>query len=193
MRNDGVPDDGLEGLRVGVSPFAGLTVGHHDAGVGNLPRRSRHRGRPRRSPLRPRTSPSLSASTIFADTLMSFSALPPPTEKHQHGILVARMRLPLQPVRRRPSCQPSSLTRAVSSETLSVGVHRPRCQHSLRKSLTACLGVAGAAADAEYEQSSTAAAHAVQDLDHFVDRNTINLIDDRFYFVEISVDVIFVF
>src|SRR5882724_5094545 len=84
--------------------------------------------------LAPTSFASSSERTRFTDTF--FSRLPPPTEK---------TRTP-SPFRRRDTLshsekhvsQPSSFTRAVSSETLSVGVYASKPQ-ILRKSLTAWL------------------------------------------------------
>src|ERR1035438_18993 len=77
------------------------------------------------------------AATKFG--LTWFSRLPPPTEKISRGSA-----LPSRLARSQPSkipAQPSSLVRAVSSPTLSVGAYASSPQ-ILRKSLTACDALA---------------------------------------------------
>ena len=132
MRDEQVPDDGLKRLAVRCD---GVRVdgGHDDAGVRDLcgvaavtaddadDRRRRPSWRTR------------SARTRFGLTF--FSRSPPPTENTKTPS-AARNRLPASHAANTVS-HPSSLVRAVSSDTLSVGAYASK-PASLRKSLTAC-------------------------------------------------------
>ena len=71
------------------------------------------------------------ALTMFMDTLRSAS--PPPTENTRIASFAFARLTSSQPVK--IVSQPSSLARAVSSETLSTGAYASM-PHSLRKSLT---------------------------------------------------------
>ena len=83
---------------------------------------------------------------------------------------------------------PSSLVRAVNSETLSVGAYASK-PASLRKSLTAWPQLPGTATNAEEEEPAATRTDAGQDLDHAFDGRVIELLDDVRGFLQMTFGV----
>ena len=151
MRDEQVPHDGLERLGVRRDVCSGLTVGTITQASATLRRVAAVAADDADDRRADALGVARARATRFG--LMFFSRLAAADRQHEHRRRRRVSRLPCSHSTNTVA-QPSSLVRAVSSETLSVGAYASM-PAIFRKSLTACEAFAGAAADAQEEQPAS--------------------------------------